>query len=107
MLFSTLLISVRYGLVVRIPGSHPGGPGSIPGIGIILIMSYNNKKHFETFLLFPVKLLKLFKIINLKEIFTNSTTLGWFAYKQTSHMASEELLIQIMMDSLMDSLKME
>jgi hypothetical protein len=52
-------------------------------------------------------LLKLFKIINLKEIFTNSTTLGWFAYKQTSHMASEELLIQIMTDSLMDSLKME
>ena len=25
--------SVRYGLVVRIPGSHPGGPGSIPGNG--------------------------------------------------------------------------
>ena len=24
----------RYGLVVRIPGSHPGGPGSIPGNGI-------------------------------------------------------------------------
>ena len=24
---------VRYGLVVRIPGSHPGGPGSIPGNG--------------------------------------------------------------------------
>ena len=26
--------SFRYGLVVRIPGSHPGGPGSIPGNGI-------------------------------------------------------------------------
>ena len=25
--------SVRYGLVVRIPGFHPGGSGSIPGIG--------------------------------------------------------------------------
>ena len=25
--------SVRYGLVVRISGSHPGGPGSIPGNG--------------------------------------------------------------------------
>ena len=25
--------SIRYGLVVRIPGSHPGGPGSIPGVG--------------------------------------------------------------------------
>ena len=28
------LLSIRYGLVVRIPGSHPGGPGSIPGNGI-------------------------------------------------------------------------
>ena len=28
-------LSIRYGLVVRIPGSHPGGPGSIPGNGII------------------------------------------------------------------------
>ena len=27
------LICIRYGLVVRIPGSHPGGPGSIPGVG--------------------------------------------------------------------------
>ena len=27
--------SVRYGLVVRISGSHPGGPGSIPGNGIL------------------------------------------------------------------------
>ena len=26
----------RYGLVVRIPGSHPGGPGSIPGNGKLL-----------------------------------------------------------------------
>ena len=25
---------LRYGLVVRISGSHPGGPGSIPGNGI-------------------------------------------------------------------------
>ena len=26
---------LRYGLVVRISGSHPGGPGSIPGNGIL------------------------------------------------------------------------
>ena len=25
---------IRYGLVARIPGSHPGGSGSIPGTGI-------------------------------------------------------------------------
>jgi hypothetical protein len=30
------LIPVRYGLVVRIAGSHPAGPGSIPGNGILL-----------------------------------------------------------------------
>ena len=33
-LFSALLIQVRHGLVVRIAGSHPAGPGSIPGAGI-------------------------------------------------------------------------
>jgi hypothetical protein len=29
------LVSLRYGLVVRIAGSHPAGPGSIPGNGIL------------------------------------------------------------------------
>ena len=32
---SLLLNTVRYGLVVRIAGSHPAGPGSIPGNGIL------------------------------------------------------------------------
>merc|ERR1712101_16802 len=31
--FMNPVVNVRYGLVVRIPGSHPGGPGSIPGNG--------------------------------------------------------------------------
>ena len=31
------LIVVLHGLVVRIPGFHPGGPGSIPGVGIFLV----------------------------------------------------------------------
>ena len=31
--FSRFVASIRYGLVVRISGSHPDGPGSIPGIG--------------------------------------------------------------------------
>ena len=26
-------IHLLHGLVVRIPGFHPGGPGSIPGVG--------------------------------------------------------------------------
>ena len=28
-------VNVRYGLVARIPGFHPGGSGSIPGTGIV------------------------------------------------------------------------
>ena len=27
-------VTLRYGLVVRIAGSHPAGPGSIPGNGM-------------------------------------------------------------------------
>ena len=33
-------ITVLHGLVVRIPGFHPGGPGSIPGVGTF----YLNRK---------------------------------------------------------------
>ena len=32
---STLYHLIPYGLVVRIPGFHPGGPGSIPGVGTV------------------------------------------------------------------------
>ena len=28
-----------YGLVVRIPGFHPGGPGSIPGVGTLFFLN--------------------------------------------------------------------
>ena len=34
------LTSLRYGLVVRIAGSHPAGPGSIPGNGIPFFNSF-------------------------------------------------------------------
>ena len=37
---------LRYGLVVRISGSHPGGPGSIPGNGILF--SLNIQYNFKT-----------------------------------------------------------
>jgi hypothetical protein len=30
---TAIIITFRYGLVVRIAGSHPAGPGSIPGNG--------------------------------------------------------------------------
>ena len=29
--------AIPFGLVVRIPGFHPGGPGSIPGVGSYLL----------------------------------------------------------------------
>ena len=32
---------LRYGLVVRISGSHPGGPGSIPGNGILFTFHHH------------------------------------------------------------------
>ena len=31
---------VPYSLVVRIPGFHPGGPGSIPGVGNVHFLSH-------------------------------------------------------------------
>ena len=34
------LVSFRYGLVVRIAGSHPAGPGSIPGNGNLFHLSF-------------------------------------------------------------------
>ena len=33
---ATLRAAVPYGLVVRIPAFHAGGPGSIPGVGGVL-----------------------------------------------------------------------
>ena len=38
--------TVRYGLVVRIAGSHPAGPGSIPGNGITFF-HFPNHAHLK------------------------------------------------------------
>ena len=32
-MFTLFCIGIPYGLAVRIPGFHPGGPGSTPGMG--------------------------------------------------------------------------
>ena len=32
-IFCIVFISIPRGLMARIPGFHPGGPGSIPGVG--------------------------------------------------------------------------
>ena len=33
----TVITHIPYGLVARIPGFHPGGSGSIPGMGNIFL----------------------------------------------------------------------
>ena len=33
-------LHILYGLVARLPGSHPGGSGSIPGTGILFFLIY-------------------------------------------------------------------
>ena len=41
------LIEIPYGLAVRIPGFHPGGPGSTPGMGktiVVFTIIFNKKK---------------------------------------------------------------
>ncbi len=42
------IVYLPYGLVVRIPAFHAGGPGSIPGVGILLFYVYIYKhKHLR------------------------------------------------------------
>ena len=39
------LIEIPYGLAARIPGFHPGGPGSTPGMGktiVVFTVIFNN-----------------------------------------------------------------
>ena len=44
-----MCVRIPYGLAVRIPGFHPGGPGSTPGMGMIcFIFSSNMKRIFLT-----------------------------------------------------------
>ena len=37
-MFHLLQCNISRGLVVRIAASHPGGPGSIPGLGMLFIL---------------------------------------------------------------------
>ena len=42
------LIEIPYGLAVRIPGFHPGGPGSTPGMGktiVVFSIIFNNNNN--------------------------------------------------------------
>ena len=34
------MYKIPFGLVVRIPGFHPGGPGSIPGMGSFYFLTF-------------------------------------------------------------------
>ena len=41
---------IPYGLAVRIPGFHPGGPGSTPGMGILFFKCPNLEDLFYFFI---------------------------------------------------------
>ena len=36
-----MVFIIPHGLVARIPGFHPGGPGSIPGMGDMFFLFYD------------------------------------------------------------------
>ena len=40
-----MVVHVPYGLAVRIPGFHPGGLGSTPGMGIVLCVDVKQFFH--------------------------------------------------------------
>ena len=49
---------VPYGLVVRMPASHVGGPGSIPGVGtkffkVVLIQAFSAKYQYQKLIKVP------------------------------------------------------
>ena len=39
--FVEIVCDLPYGLAVRIPGFHPGGPGSTPGMGTLYLFFLN------------------------------------------------------------------
>jgi hypothetical protein len=44
----TIYSQIPYGLVVRIPASHAGGPGSIPGVGDLFLFIFLVLLHVNT-----------------------------------------------------------
>ena len=75
--------AVRYGLVVRIPGSHPGGPGSIPGNGnpfLNLMVDSLSVRVFPAWICFlhlPVK--RLTKNVDEDGIRTHACRAHWIS----------------------------
>ena len=78
-----LLMGLRYGLVVRIPGSHPGGPGSIPGNGnpfLNLMVDSLSVRVFPAWICFlhlPVK--RLTKNVDEDGIRTHACRAHWIS----------------------------
>ena len=74
---------LRYGLVVRIPGSHPGGPGSIPGNGnpfLNLMVDSLSVRVFPAWICFlhlPVK--RLTKNVDEDGIRTHACRAHWIS----------------------------
>ena len=55
-----ILQHLRHGLVVRIAGSHPAGPGSIPGAGIFIFVRLHSSFHKIDMVNKPNSLRKVF-----------------------------------------------
>ena len=47
--FASSDVYFPFGLVVRIPGFHPGGPGSIPGVGMRLFFFFGGTSFDDEF----------------------------------------------------------
>ena len=65
------LVQVPDGLGVRIPGFHPGGPGSIPGLGVsFFLILYSMSGNMNEHLWCPTNsLIALFLNLKLNDIF--------------------------------------
>ena len=65
--FVVLYRGIPYGLAVRIPGFHPGGPGSTPGMGI----------HFLSLQTSEVLFLSFYQALRLKLSLSKWNLLSW------------------------------
>ena len=70
-------IQIPYGLVARIPGFHPGGSGSIPGMGKIFFFLYLHKYSF-LFVPTAVGTLKIYILIFYHMFHSNYFSIDYF-----------------------------
>ena len=81
--------AVPFGLVVRIPGFHPGGPGSIPGVGSNFFFYYNSTIYFLFFFFSCVENFFFYRKENW-----SWRTLGWQEHLEFLSDASQQKYVQ-------------